>query len=147
MVCLALFEYTHTHTHTHTHIDSTHISNIRHEGGDITADPTVFGFCLRKSSTLLNWGIKNFEFLVYLQKKKKDLTMLGNIGNTFLPQSAGSWGCKGSLCSLASFIPHSSLLPYTQPALLVHFIFNLSIYFKWRLITSQYCSGFCHTLT
>ena len=25
--------------------------------------------------------------------------------------------------------------------------FNLCIYFNWRLIISQYCSGFCHTLT
>ena len=24
---------------------------------------------------------------------------------------------------------------------------NLFIYFNWRLITLQYCSGFCHTLT
>ena len=24
---------------------------------------------------------------------------------------------------------------------------NLFIYFNWRLITSQYCGGFCHTLT
>ena len=23
----------------------------------------------------------------------------------------------------------------------------LKIYFNWRLITLQYCSGFCHTLT
>ena len=23
----------------------------------------------------------------------------------------------------------------------------LTIYFNWRLITLQYCSGFCHTLT
>ena len=27
------------------------------------------------------------------------------------------------------------------------FFFNLCIYFNWRLITLQYCSGFCHTLT
>ena len=27
------------------------------------------------------------------------------------------------------------------------FDFNLFIYFNWRLITLQYCSGFCHTLT
>ena len=25
--------------------------------------------------------------------------------------------------------------------------FFLIIYFNWRLITLQYCSGFCHTLT
>ena len=27
------------------------------------------------------------------------------------------------------------------------FFLNLFIYFNWRLITLQYCSGFCHTLT
>ena len=27
------------------------------------------------------------------------------------------------------------------------FFFNLFIYFNWRLITLQYCSGFCDTLT
>ena len=27
------------------------------------------------------------------------------------------------------------------------FFFNLFILISWRLITSQYCSGFCHTLT
>ena len=31
--------------------------------------------------------------------------------------------------------------------LLVLFFFNLFIYFNWRLITLQYYSGFCHTLT
>ena len=29
----------------------------------------------------------------------------------------------------------------------VIFFFNLFIYFHWRLITLQYCSVFCHTLT
>ena len=27
------------------------------------------------------------------------------------------------------------------------FLKFLFIYFNWRLITLQYCSGFCHTLT
>ena len=27
------------------------------------------------------------------------------------------------------------------------FFFKLTYYFNWRLITLQYCSGFCHTLT
>ena len=27
------------------------------------------------------------------------------------------------------------------------FFLNLSIYFNWRLITLQYCGGFCCTLT
>ena len=29
----------------------------------------------------------------------------------------------------------------------ISFFLNLFIYFNWRLITLQYCSGFCHTLT
>ena len=28
-----------------------------------------------------------------------------------------------------------------------YFIFNLFIYSNWRLITLQYCGGFCHTFT
>jgi len=27
------------------------------------------------------------------------------------------------------------------------FSFNQLIYFNWRLVTLQYCGGFCHTLT
>ena len=75
MFCLALLEY------TYTHIDRAHITNIRHERGDTTADPSVW--ILRKSSILLNWGVKNTEFLVYLQKKRFD-----NGGNTLIgPES------------------------------------------------------------
>ena len=29
----------------------------------------------------------------------------------------------------------------------IYLFFNYFIYFNWRLITLQYCSGFCHTLT
>ena len=29
----------------------------------------------------------------------------------------------------------------------IYFLFKKLIYFNWRLITLQYCSGFCHTLT
>ena len=31
--------------------------------------------------------------------------------------------------------------------LLLLFFFNLFIYFNWKLVTLQYCSGLCHTLT
>ena len=31
--------------------------------------------------------------------------------------------------------------------LVLVFFFNQFIYFNWRLITLQYCGGFCHTLT
>ena len=34
-----------------------------------------------------------------------------------------------------------------QPALTSYHPYFLKIYFNWRLITLQYCSGFCHTLT
>ena len=27
------------------------------------------------------------------------------------------------------------------------YVFNLFVYFNWRLITLQYCGGFCHALT
>ena len=29
----------------------------------------------------------------------------------------------------------------------VFFFFSLLVYFSWRLITLQFCGGFCHTLT
>ena len=35
----------------------------------------------------------------------------------------------------------------TQPESYVLHIFFKFIYFNWRLVTLQYCSGFCHTLT
>ena len=34
-----------------------------------------------------------------------------------------------------------------QRASYLCFFFNLFIYFNWRLITLQYCGGFCHTFT
>ena len=36
---------------------------------------------------------------------------------------------------------------YYMVILILHAGHFLRIYFNWRLITSQYCSGFCHTLT
>ena len=29
----------------------------------------------------------------------------------------------------------------------LHFIYFFHLFFSWRLITLQYCSGFCHTLS
>ena len=31
--------------------------------------------------------------------------------------------------------------------IILSFVFFLIIYFNWKLITLQYCNGFCHTLT
>jgi len=36
---------------------------------------------------------------------------------------------------------------YMAELVIYLFIFNEFIYFNWRLVTLQYCSGFCHTLT
>ena len=41
---------------------------------------------------------------------------------------------------------HSRLLP-RSPKVCSSLLFKIFIYFNWRLITLQYCSGFCHTLT
>ena len=68
--------------------------------------------------------------------------------------------------NLISFLTchHFSCIPFLPQTNLVHwgyvkqeagvigrgssfFFFNLFVYFNWRLITLQYCSGFCHTLT
>ena len=37
--------------------------------------------------------------------------------------------------------------PHKHSVLINHFFFKNFIYFDWRLITLQYCGGFCHTLT
>ena len=36
---------------------------------------------------------------------------------------------------------------FFQIYLLLFFYFFLFIFISWRLITLQYCTGFCHTLT
>ena len=41
-------------------------------------------------------------------------------------------------------VPLFCLSPFTP---VLYFYFLKLIYFNWRLITLQYCSGFCHTLT
>ena len=48
------------------------------------------------------------------------------------------------LCFLGLFTLISSSIVYIDATF---FFFNLFIYFNWRLITLQYCGGFCHTLT
>ena len=42
----------------------------------------------------------------------------------------------------SKIFPHSGFLPSASIPLFFSFI-----YISWRLITSQHCSGFCHTLT
>ena len=44
--------------------------------------------------------------------------------------------------------PYQLLLSYPQSSFIFFLIFFFSfIFISWRLITSQHCSGFCHTLT
>ena len=58
---------------------------------------------------------------------------------------------KGTLKSLLQY--HSSKASILQPSdffcfsFFFSFIFFPFIFISWRLITLQYCSGFCHTLT
>ena len=72
----------------------------------------------------------------------------------------GVWGLRcwwGSLLVTLSSLSHPPILffpsssPLTFPPFLSFFFsfFSLSLFFfiSWRLITLQYCSGFCHTLT
>ena len=56
--------------------------------------------------------------------------------------------CKCRRCKGCRFIPGLGRYPGVENAT-CHFLFflNLFIYFNWRLISLQYCSGFCHTLT
>ena len=58
----------------------------------------------------------------------------------------------GSLQKLFSFPEKLSLAElfvfFKTQFFLFYFIFIFSfIFISWRLITLQYCSGFCHTLT
>ena len=47
---------------------------------------------------------------------------------------------------LSTFLGYSSAWRI-QPVLSIPFFFFFWFCFNWRLITLQYCSGFCHTLT
>ena len=61
----------------------------------------------------------------------------------------GSWGILQAITTWVLFpsIPAwSSLSPFLF-FLINLFFSNSFIYFNWRLITLQYCSGFCHTST
>ena len=42
--------------------------------------------------------------------------------------------------------PFSSLNIYISSFYFFYFCFNFYFFISWRLITLQYCSGFCHTL-
>ena len=46
-------------------------------------------------------------------------------------------------------LPHPGIEPISlaSPPLVGEFFFFSFIFISWRLITLQYCSGFCHTLT
>ena len=52
---------------------------------------------------------------------------------------ANKWGMNNSSVAFFFFL-------YFPTDLFYLFIFSF-IFISWRLITSQYCSGFCHTLT
>ena len=51
-----------------------------------------------------------------------------------------------SLMSDVSCLLHSAVVQTKRIHEYEQFCFKF-IYFNWRLITLQYCSGFCHTLT
>jgi len=58
-----------------------------------------------------------------------------------------------SVITIASVSPPQNVLlptpncPITPSAVFSFFVFLLLTYCNWRLITLQYCGGFCHTLT
>ena len=56
--------------------------------------------------------------------------------------------CNPMDCSTPVFPVYHQLLELTQTqALCFLFVFFPFIFISWRLITSQHCSGFCHTVT
>ena len=48
---------------------------------------------------------------------------------------------------LTEYVCHWQLGWHHQPYYFIFIIFFSFIFISWRLITLQYCSGFCHTLT
>ena len=54
------------------------------------------------------------------------------------------WLCLFILSGVISPLISTSIIGIYRPG---KFIFHFFIYFNWRLITLQYCSGICHTLT
>ena len=51
-------------------------------------------------------------------------------------------------CYLAPFLFNYCIISLNKVILLAFlFVLFLFIFISWRLITLQYCSGFCHTLT
>ena len=66
----------------------------------------------------------------------------GQLGSALGKLSSFFFFCRWSQDPICDNFPH---LPFLSPFLF--FFFFLLIYFNWRLITLQYCSGFCHTLT
>ena len=112
-------------------------------------------------------GNKGTEPLSLLQKRLCDPLKLGL---PFTPSSGQPWiksnlctdigihsgfpgACKESTCNAGAIwdtglIPGSERFPgggHGNP--LQYFFFFSFIFISWRLITLQYCSGFCHTLT
>ena len=82
---------------------------------------------------------------MYIFSKKK--IQQEKVKSCQTPSRSSSWSLIPSLGTMS--LPHWPLTPFSFNALLLqntHFIF-LFIYFNWRLITLQYCDGFCHTLT
>ena len=68
-----------------------------------------------------------------------------------MPSSRGSsWPRDRTCISYVSCVGRQVLNPLAPPGkprkYLEHFFFSF-IFISWKLITLQYCSGFCHTLT
>ena len=86
----------------------------------------------------------------HTQSESPPMTYLHNILIAYIPFITiwyCPWMCTlGFIClsALEMWVAIFVLLTAPLATLFKNFLF---IYFNWRLITLQYCTGFCHTLT
>ena len=110
----------------------------------LLADLTGVGAAPQRSTGVTTWGglITPNSWLVKWRLTKADLTIVkqlvsGRVGSPVMADTnvhVSLTKVSGTEVLSYSFMPFFSLL----------FAF---IFISWRLITLQYCRGFCHTLT
>ena len=77
-----------------------------------------------------------YVFKYNIQPKKWLIPTLSSLHDVLIYFVLGNWFCCIRLRCLTSYLPYYLLI----------YFFSF-IFISWRLITLQYCSGFCHTLT
>ena len=95
------------------------------------------GQCMCSGKTWITFHLNYF----YLHQWLEIHTMFIKTGSTTL------YTLKKKHLSLFQWPKHSSFIYHTCDIQMMLFFFFPIVFISWRLITLQYCSGFCHTLT